>query len=468
MVQASVLKALGTPNSQVRGGLGHLCTLLPPDELVPALRSVAGSRQKTPQERTTAVLILERFLGETVPAGLLGDLAGSDDVAFQSLLEAIEAGRRNRHVLLEYVTQMQQHGVDVAFMVLDLIDRLLLIDRIELLRLIAQDARPQVAKSALDRLAILAGADDTGSALRALHILRFALPPTLASQAERSLRKQQFSGRRYAAPATNGWRALLSPADPGGYVTLWIVREPAEATADDGVLLGFVLSLHEGILQFSGTEDMRRSYLPASHPVGELVPVSSGGEETTVLLESPLDVGRWLVQSAQEIKWQRGEPQPLGGEYALYNDLIWQFDAPHLPPALEELWSQPAVAENDRPDRAALTAAAAALVSHPAMQGWRQWSVAVWASLQPLPDAPRSLAPSALVIVLFRELSQLPDHGELLHAMQVGLRVQALWFAIAGDRPDADRALLLARWIDRLPITENPWLEALLEMGLRS
>src|SRR5690606_1075980 len=106
---------------------------------VPPLRAVVADRQHAPLQRTTAALILERYLGETVSPVLMGDLAGSDDAAFQSLLEAIEEGRTNRHVLLEYVTQMAEHPVDVAYMVLGLLDRLAPADRVELLRLIAQD-----------------------------------------------------------------------------------------------------------------------------------------------------------------------------------------------------------------------------------------------------------------------------------------------------------------------------------------
>ncbi|PJF45998.1 MAG: hypothetical protein CUN48_16045, partial [Candidatus Thermofonsia Clade 3 bacterium] len=128
----AVLRHLGEANSQLRGGLGHLCALLPPEMIAPRLREVVGNRQRTPLERVSAQLILERYLGETVSPALISDLAGNNDIAMQSLQEAIEEGRANRHILLEYVTQMQEHGVDVAFMVLDLLDRMAPADRVEL------------------------------------------------------------------------------------------------------------------------------------------------------------------------------------------------------------------------------------------------------------------------------------------------------------------------------------------------
>ena len=87
---------------QLRGGLGQLCTLLPAEEVTGALRAVAGNRQKTPQERTTAALILQRFLDQPSPTALLADLAGADEAPYQSLLEAVNESKRNRHVPVSY------------------------------------------------------------------------------------------------------------------------------------------------------------------------------------------------------------------------------------------------------------------------------------------------------------------------------------------------------------------------------
>src|SRR5690606_2359276 len=96
LLMGQLIKLLDTPNSQLRGGLGHLAALLPPEEVVPALRSAAANRGNPPQTRITAALILERFLGESLPPALLGDLNQSNEVAFQSLLEAVEEGAHNR------------------------------------------------------------------------------------------------------------------------------------------------------------------------------------------------------------------------------------------------------------------------------------------------------------------------------------------------------------------------------------
>src|SRR3954469_8097815 len=66
LLAATVIKHLDTTNSQLRGGLGHIASLLPPEEISPQLRSAAANRANAPQLRVTAALILERFLGESL------------------------------------------------------------------------------------------------------------------------------------------------------------------------------------------------------------------------------------------------------------------------------------------------------------------------------------------------------------------------------------------------------------------
>ena len=465
----AVLRRLGTANSQLRGGLGLLCTLLPAQGVADALRGVAGNRQKTPQERTTAALILQRFLDQPTAPALLADLAGADEAPYQSLLEAVAEGRQNRHVLLEYVTQMQEHPTDVAFMVLRLIDRLPPTDSAELLRLIAHDSRRQVAHAAIDRLAAAAGGAGGEACLRSLHTLALSLPPEDAALAERSLRKLQFSGKRYTPPSTDGWQALLGPSDPSGYISVWFVRQPSEeagAEQADGVWLGFILSLQGGILQFSGSEGMQRDFLPPPTAAGSLVTVRTSGTQNTVLLVAPLDVGRWLVRRALEAHWQQPTPQPLPGEYTLYNDLIWQFAAPHLPADLTAWWERSAAQGGQPPSASALAAAAHALAEEAAMEAWLRWSLITWQNVKYRSQQAPAVPSRTLVSLLLRELGRMPDHRALLQAMTAGLRVQTLWYAVAGDPANAERAALLAQATATLPITENPFIADLLERGL--
>jgi hypothetical protein len=501
---AAVLRHLGTSNSQLRGGLGQLCELLPVEETAAALRGVAGNRGKTPQERTTAALILDRYLDQPVAGALMADLAGADEVPYQSLLEATEEARQNRHVLLEYVTQMQEHPVDTAFMVLRLVDRLRPDDRAELLRLIAQDARPQVAHAAMDRLAAAAGEPGGEGCLRSLHTLSFALAPDNATLAERHLRKLQFGGKRYQPPPDVGWQALLGPSDASGYLSVWFVRHasdmdgagpdsvpdvPATGSPAGHIWIGFILSVQGGILQFSGSEDMPRAYLPKQAATGELVTVHTSGGQNTVLLCAPFDVGRWLVRQALDARWRQSTGQSTGqpagqtgsqsggqsvgdtlpGEYTLYNDLLWQFAAPKLPTDLAEWWERSDVTSGGAVDNALdaskVTEAAAILVDDPAMEGWVRWSAAMWHNVKYRSQQQPAVPPATLVSLLLRELGRMPDHRTLLKAMVAGLRVQTLWYVIAGSPANAGRAALLARATATLPITDNPLVAGLLQKG---
>src|SRR5262249_3904234 len=156
LLAAAVIKHLDTTNSQLRGGLGHLASLLPPEEISPLLRSAAANRANAAQTRVTAALILERFMGENLSPAILHDLGQTNELAFQSLREAVEEGVRNRHVLLEYVTQMHQTNEQIALMVLDLVGRLEPDQRVDFYRLLSQDEWSLVAGAALPRLERLA------------------------------------------------------------------------------------------------------------------------------------------------------------------------------------------------------------------------------------------------------------------------------------------------------------------------
>ena len=484
---AAIMRNLGTSSSQLRGGLGQLSALLPIEEVAASLRAVAGNRGKAPLERTTAALILDRYLEQPAPAALMADLAGADEVPYQSLLEAVEEADQNRHVLLEYVTQMQEHPVDTAFMVQRLIDRLDVDDRAELLRLIAQDARPQVAHAAIDRLAAAAAEPGGENCLRSLHTLAFALAPEDAALAERHLRKLQFGGKRYQPPPADGWQALLAPSDASGYLSVWFVRHGSEgddssASTSAGVSaqvaagepqsdiwMGFILSVQGGILQFSGSEDTPRAFLPKAAAPGELVAVRASNGQNTVLLCAAFDVGRWLVRQALEARWRQSAGQsgaePLPGEYTLYNDLIWQFAAPKLPGELAEWWERSDAATGGSIDAAKVAEAAAFLVDDPAMEGWTRWSGAMWHNVKYRSPQPPAVPSTTLVSLLLRELGRMPDHRALLKAMTAGLRVQTLWYAIAGSPANAARAALLARATATLPITDNPLVAELLAKG---
>ena len=249
----------------------------------------------------------------------------------------------------------------------------------------------------------------------------------------------------------------------------------AAGSASGDIWLGFILSVQGSILQFSGSEDMPRAHLPKQAASGELVTVRTSGGQNTVLLSAPFDVGRWLVRQALDARWRQPTGQagddPLRGEYTLYNDLLWQFAAPRLPAELAEWWERSDASRSaldTARDASKVADAAAILVEDPAMEGWVRWSTAMWHNVKYRSQQPPAVPPATLVSLLLRELGRMPDHRALLQAMIAGLRVQTLWYAVAGDQANAGHAALLARATATLPITDNPLLAELLQKGFRA
>lgn len=184
-----------------------------------------------------------------------------------------------------------------------------------------------------------------------------------------------------------------------------------------------------------------------------------------IMLEAPLDVGRWLVQQALAAHWRQAEPADLPGEYLLYNDLCWQFAAPHLPDAYAHFFTTAPATGLDQPDMAALTNAADALVRHPSLRGWVGWAANVWSMLDSQQDDAGVERVHALIAYILRELDALPQRNQLLDHMATALRTQALWFALYSEGDNAGHALLLARWMRALPMRQNPLLAGLLQAG---
>jgi len=464
LVLTLVIKYLDTPNGQIRGGLGHIAALLPAEEVLPALRNVAANRRLTPQARLTAASIAQRYVGTELPAALLSDLTDTEEIAFQSLREALDEARRNRHVLLEYVTQMQEHGEEIAWMVMGLLDRVTPTERVDLLRLIAQDVRPRIAQEALQRLERLDG-EAQATALRALHTLQFALPEPLKPQAERALRKARFAGRAYTPSSAEAWRALISPADLNGSQSVWLLHRP-QPNDERGILLGYAWSDLLGLTHFFGTETLDKTLLPPRQPLGELVTVTMDNGRTATMLEAPFDYGRWLLDRALARTKLSQETVSALGEYKLYNDWIGQFASPTVDEWLRELWQESVLVASekgakDAVDGETLTAYVAALFQHPALAGWqlRNWAL--------LPVAYQNQLPAReVVIALLTQMAKSPDSAQLTRALTTGLRAQAGWFYIAKQLELANQARLLAQRLPTLPITENPVLAHLFTSAL--
>jgi len=463
LIISTLMKYLDTKNSQMRGGLGHLSALLPPEQIVAALRSTVANRNLSTQLRLNCVSILERFLSETVSPALLGDLQDTDEIAFQSLCEAIEEGHQNRYILLEYVTQMRDEEEAVAEIVLSQIERLPQIDQIEMLRLIAQDDRAAVARMALKQLTRLSYEDAGDGLLKALHTLQFTLPEPLAQEATRALRKLKFTGNTYQPPTTDGWRALLSPAEASGNQLIWLLHSP-KGKPDNSIYLSIVINIELGILQVYGNEHVESSSLPPSKPIGELISMASDGEVPLVYLEVPFDYARWLIQQALLVHWEERAVQNLFGEYMLYNDLIWQFDAPQVDEGLKSYFQTPA-AKLDITQQE-INAAAEKLLTNPAMASWLiQQQMVLQAIRKHLTLNPEDDVIEIAANVL-ADLVQWPDYQILINGLHNGLKLQGPWLEIAGNQDAAAQAKLIIQSFDHVPPHRNPFMMQLFSHGL--
>lgn len=479
LVLTMLLKQLDTEKGQLRGGLGHLARLLPPDLVVPALRSAAANRQHKSNLRLNAVTILENYLGERVPSGLLSDLMDTDEIAFRSLREALDVAHRNRHVLLEYVTQMRQEGEEVAFMVLNLLKRMIDTEQIELLRLIAQDDRPSVAQAALTQLGQLDLTKVGSQVVRAMHILQQTLPPPLAEQTHRTARKLHLRGIRYKPPATDGWRALLSLPDVNGHQSVWLLYRPQKTTsasATSGILCTLDVNLALGLQRMVCIDGLAMTDLPAPVPIGEIIMVPVSEKQSVVMIEAPFEYGRWLIQAALAVHWRKEGRLLALGEYVLYNDLIWQFAPPQIDETLEKLVAPSLLsdvtpdADTEEMDGANLDADASLLLQHPVMERWLAYMRTMLTRTPYLAARCAEIAeeyPShhEAVRVLLQEVLELPDGPTLMAGLEAGLRAQAGFLHLMGSSADAHRAQRLAQSLTPTAYREHPLLLHLFGVG---
>ena len=359
-------------------------------------------------------------------------------------------------------------------MVMDMLERIDAEDRVEMLRLIAQDDRPMVSTDALQRLELLGKTEAAQQAAGALHSLQFVLPPAMAELAERSLRKLRFGGVTYQAPEPHGWQTLMTSSDPSGHQTVWLVHWPV-GPGDPGIILGFVLNYRIGIRQMFGSEDLPVEHLPRQAANGALVLVNAGGGNGMIMLAAPFDYGRWLVSACvQGAGIQCRMPSSFPDEYKLYNDLIWRYAQPQIDSEVESflVGEDPAngpddLAQDDLDARiAALAEDAVQLLNDPSMSGWSRQNLMLAQAVRPLRNKLDDLPNEFIVQQIQREIANWKEAGVLMEALETSLRAQAAWFHYAGNDVNARRAMRLVSSIQTMPVDRNPLLAHMIGLGL--
>lgn len=412
----ALLRHLDTDNPTLRGGLGLIARHLDRDAIVPALRRAAADPRRPAAARLTAVMILERFLDETVDPALVGRLPDAREVARQSAHEALRLAETTPLVLVEYAEQLLREPPEVVHQVIDVLTEDDDPRMAELLGAIAAYAAPAEAARLIHRLGTLR----TPAALLALATLQRLLPPELQPLAERSLRKLQLAGVR--PPERLPLRALWSPLlGAQGQSLLWFIRPRAD---DQAVLLVLVCHDRLGLLQVETNPAIPLDVVPPPAPRGGVHRLSvSGSPHPLLLAEIDPHLGLYLLDEAIERMRKRKAPWP--GDLVVFGSWLW--DSPRQAAALPEPPSAPAASADDF----------IALFQHPVFVGW------VW----DVPDVTRLAARNGVGGTLtendavHRTVAQRLVEPETAALLADRLLRQAQWLMLTGDAITAGIAL---------------------------
>ena len=472
LVLPAIRKHLGTGSSQMRGGLGRLSALLAGPEPAAMLRKEAGRRDNPTQTRLNAAMILEKFLQAEVSAGLMGDLRDPNLIVMQSLQEAVEEARSNRFVLLEYVRQMRQENLDVAYLVIDLIGQLAEADQPELLRLVAYDSRESVAETALDRLSALRGPAVGPQSASALHTLQCTLRPELAQEAGKSLRKLRLAGVHWELQSAGDWWTLISPSDSQGTQHLWFLGNGNEA---EGKLVGLRMNRAAGVLDAFGSESVDRRQLPTRRKLGELLSISTSPGESTVFVTVPYNYARHRLRESLESHWRGRSVRALPDDFTLFCPLLFQCQADPISDELSallasgpELWGE---------EQEELPKVTAALLEHPAMAGWvlpvgktNADTGEIWrqigggvvdkAEAQSLANIPLEALSKLAASIVSEAVPQ-----ELAEQLRQALLAQAAWLHFARDQRFSFNAVYAAESLRHVPLHSHPLLLQMIARG---
>ena len=448
-----ILANLGTTDARFRGVLGSVARYLDREEIVYALREVVMQPGRSDQERTTALMILERYLGEEVGDSLYVELSDPLEVARQSLREVAAEAEKGAEAYEEYLRSLEDEPVEVALLVLKAAQALDASLVVEPLRLLAQDPRETVAREAIRLLGTLR----VPEAVSALRSLLPCLAPDRRKEAERAFRKLTLAGvSAPPSPSVEGrCRLLVSPVEGEGVRSIWVLEQTGEKNRLN--LLTVMLQERFGIVDCFGTAgltEMPLAWSPDPGAVHRLV-LPQRGYRLDLLEASPGYVVRLLEEGAQRALERQGS-LPL--EYRVWGKVLWQYDLPD--PTPPQLPSVPAA------QREALRPKVKRLLAHPAFDSWTPWPpeveawVAEWQG-----SAPPSLKTARGAALARRLVAQHYQEGELEDCRR-WLLANSEWFLMAGEQELAELALVAAEGLDMETRTEDPFLLALAERAL--
>ncbi|NPA91517.1 MAG: hypothetical protein GXO55_08730 [Chloroflexi bacterium] len=442
-----LLRHLDTTDPFLRGAIGLVFSFLPRDMVAPRLRDIAVNPARSDQERMTALMYLERFLNEPVEESIYSQLRNPDAVIEQSLREVIAYQQEVPDILLEYVAQLQEEPVDVALLVLRSAQAFPLDAIFPLLTLLVQDVRFEVAQAVAQFL------EDTRDprALPLLQLLAHTALGELREQARRAAVKLRMRGVTPPPVPDVRWRALVTPPDVHGSQAFWLIREEAGQRSLVGLLTNAALGV-----QFSfHLDEIPPDFIPPQ-PVGQLLPVvmdedAGANQNVAWFLEVPLPRAREWLQRLVEQNYRSAYQLPLS--YRHWGPAFWQETeslGPPEPLSLPE--ARPVTLEE-----------ALRFFQHPALHSWY---------VEPRRDVEREqrwirqgLEYSTLLLA-YTQLTEEDFPEGLWSSLAQALHLLAEWFQVAGESEMAAYAVSGAASLERPPVLDSPFAQALVLRGL--
>ena len=455
----TIIDNLDDADARMLAAMGTVASHLDRKEAINAMRRAVIQPQRTDRGRIGAMRILERFLGQAPDDDLLASLNDPVGAAISSLDEVLGRVESSPATMIHYIEGLDQQEPHIVLAVIRSLEAKGSIDEperqpqrvVEPLRMMVQDVREEIAAEALHTL----GKMRLPEAVRALQILEQAVWPSLRPQAERVLRKLQFSGVQVTPlpPVEPDWRALVSPLNGLGQQSVWFVQ--GNRGAEHTRFLNILLSDRAGAVEAMGHTRVPVHMLPPRQPSGQLhdiaLPDGSGG---MLMLEASFDVGRRLVLDA--LAHNRRTQIPVAGPLRLLSPWLWGYaGADSLPPR-----KLPHLSAEDE----SLLSASDQLLQHPAFITWTARSEATLQAAEEVlrhPTWDRELWIKRLTSELFEEPAMVDVLSKRLEAMSE-------WFLLAGDEQRARLALVASRSMLDGPPQDQPFLQGVVRRDLDS
>ncbi len=436
-VLRALLRHLEASDPTLRGGLGRLAQHMDPNLVIPALQQAAMDERRSDAARLTAVMLLERYLGQEIDPIMAQRIPASYDVARESGEEAIAIAETEPLVLVEYAEQLLDEPPEIVHAVLQVITDMEDPRRARLLQAVAAYAEPDLQREILTIL----GSIRHPLAVQALHVLWRLVAPDLKDQARRQIQKLRLSGVK--EESTSDLRALWSPINAQGHSFLWFVHSSAEAPLGD--LLVLILHDELGVVYATAYPQLDPELLPrpAARGKSNNIPMVDSSHRVLMVEIDPL-LGLQMLDEALTRMAQLQFPWP--GEIVVFGDWLWTGRPYPLPDPLWPKLPQPAFPEAET---------AKSLLEHPAFSGW------VWT----LPDLN--------VLLRDEDRATLQKNGTLhrrIAAMLVNetnrkllsqrLLQQARWLTLSKDRKTAAQTLGVRENVNAGAV-DHPFIEML-------